>query len=550
MLSSRYPNDKSRWIGGPALYIYRRNNYPELAKQHVDRKEETRLETRYGKTFTSSELPSASKKDIATRLMDLTGRNAPPPRSSQQLSDNQLLSFITGVEGFIKFAEELTMERGKPVVLQDYQKEMAQLFYNHDRVCICAGGQVGKDFMMQEYITWWAMTNPGSLQLVVCAVQGQAIALMNRILGLLKSVVDLYGTLSGTRMKPEAEIYFKNGSRVLFLTAKSLIAGHTAVSHIWVNEARDILEEEITRVSPLLGISSGKLIALSRPRFRRGYFWDCYSNPVFKSMKIATDQNIHFDKKVIEADRATLSPDLFKIEYLGEFADAGSSYFSENAIDECSRVDYDFRGMVAEPEYDYALGVDWARLRDTCVLAVVGRHKQSKNYKLFHLHSFSPEGGATTTFETHFAYIGLLASHFNFKYIAPESSGMGIPLSERLKLEWRSIGKPDIVKPYENRSLDAKLQMYEECKNIIETKRIQLPRSAFRLINELKMTQFGTTAHGHLNIETPITDDFADALCLTLMAFKQRFEVGVATVKRPLPRLFSDLKQLGKTGRS
>jgi hypothetical protein len=351
----------------------------------------------------------------------------------------------------------------------------------------------------------------------------------------LKASEDLQETLAGSSMKPDPAIYFKNGSRVMFLTAKSLVAGHTAINYVYVNEARDINEDEVTRVSPLLGVGGGKLFVLSRPRFRRGYFWDCYSNPVFKTIVIPTERNKFFDKKVLETERATLSRDLFRIEYLAEFADAGSAYISETAIKSCSKTDFEYKSMVTDPDYDYVLGMDWARLRDTCVITVLGRHKKTGKLRIFHLHSFDPEGGGEggmSSFSTQFAYINMLDDKFGFSKVVPESSGMGIPLCDQLILMWRNLGKPaHLIKPYENRSLQSKLTMYEELKRVIENELIEIPRGASRLVNELMMVQFGTTVQGALKLETPITDDFADSLALACLGFAKIFKPGVAVIK-------------------
>jgi len=532
MLRQRYPKEPDKWLKHDYLYRQRLNLFPELAAQKKKEMYRYRERKKRGQETTVN----VPEVDIATRIMVLTGQEPKPPEPRRQFTNEQLLSWTGGVEGFTKFVEDMIIERGEKVKLQDYQREMAQLFIDYDLVCISAGGQVGKDFMMQNFIIWWAITHADSFQMVVCATQSQSVALMNRIIGKLKASKDLFATFIRPVMKPDPTLFFKNGSQVKFLTAKSAIAGYTNIDIIYVNEARDIREEDVVRVTPLLGIGGGKLFVLSRPRFRRGYFWDCFSNPAFKTMQIPTEWNAFFDRKVLENNRATMSPDLFKTEHLAEFADAGSSYFSEDAINACSMVDYDFKSMVPDPDYEYALGIDWARLRDTCVLIVVGQHRKTKKLRIFHIFGFSPEGGRPSTFEHHFAYIRLLDSKFRFKYIVPESSGMGIPLAERLKREWSRVGNASVVKPYENRSIQAKLAMYEECKRVIEQRNIEIPRGAFRLLNELKMTQFGTSQLGVVKIETPITNDYSDALCLALMAFKKKFEIGVGVVKRPAPR--------------
>ena len=78
--------------------------------------------------------------------------------------------------------------------------------------------------------------------------------------------------------------------------------------------------------------------------------------------------------------------------------------------------------------------------------------------------------------------------------------------------------------------------MYDECKRVIEKdEEIQMPRNAFKLVNELKLTSFGATQKGQIKIEHATTDDHADSLCLALIAFKKPFRMGAAVVRRESP---------------
>jgi hypothetical protein len=540
MLQEKYPDKPDFWMNQDTLYKIRVKLFPALAEEAQLRRIETGQATRKGKNERKIDPDSLiSKKplkeeDIATRVMKLTGKVPPPPDPRRDISDDEIMSISDGVKGFINYAENFTNEAMDKVVLQDYQKEMAKIIIENDRVCISAGGQVGKDFMMQELLTWDCITYPGAFHVVACATQSQSLALMNRIVAMMKANEDLWLCVADTPQKPDAGIFFKNGSRVLFLTAKSLVAGHTRIRKLWINEARDINEEEVTRITPLLGVGGGSMVVLSRPRFKRGFFWDCFSSPVFKTMIIPTEWNVHFDKGVLEKNRATMSPDLFKIEHLGLFADVGSNYISENAIKECSKNDFDVKGMVADDDYEYCLGIDWARFRDTAVFIVVGRHKITKHKRIFHVGFYSPDKNDTnkSSFANQIGYIDLLDSKFDFKTIVPESSGMGIPLCEDLAREWRRLGKnPSKIKPYNNRSLQDKLSMYDELKRTIETHEIDIPRGESRLVSELMLVTFGVTKTGNITIEHPTTDDYADCLALCLQGFISVFQISVAVAK-------------------
>lgn len=530
VLRERYPTDKSKWLIHSYLYIQRAKLFPHLAEKHKKKRPTEKMK--------KTEITLEEEEDIATKIMRLTGREPPPPMPRKEFTDEQLLSWVEGVKGISKFVEDLIIERGEHVKLQDYQVEMVEKFLENNRVCICAAGQIGKDFMMQNFSLHWAITHPGSTQMVVCATHGQSVALMNRTLMAIKSSEDLLATFVDKRIKPEPTTYFTNESKIMYLTAKSAIAGFTNIDIIYVNEARDIREEEVMRVSPLLGIGPvGKLFVLSRPLFRRGYFWECYQNPVFETMNIPTEWNEFFSKEQIEIERATRSPEYFRSEFLAEFADAGSSYFSEKAINECSKIDYDFKSMVAEKDYVYSLGIDPARLHDTAAMIVVGQHENEKHrprYKVAHVWGFSPDKSEPSTFAHQYAYIGLLNDKFHFGHVVPEKTGMGGPYAESLQVKWLEAGwSPRIIEPYDTGGIPQKLMLYDFCKQVIETRDIKMPRSAFRLLNELKLTQFGASPTGKPRVETPITDDYSDALCLALIAFKKPFEIGVATARMP-----------------
>ena len=70
----------------------------------------------------------------------------------------------------------------------------------------------------------------------------------------------------------------------------------------------------------------------------------------------------------------------------------------------------------------------------------------------------------------------------------------------------------------------------------MDRRKITIPREARILIHQLKMTQFGATDAGRVRVETPVTDDYADAFCLALYAFKKPFEIGIGSARREVKR--------------
>jgi len=434
MLTKEYPGNKKMWFTHKYLYDYRNVHHPVLAEE----KRQTQYDYRSAKKAGKETTVNVPELDVATRIMVLTGQEPKPQVPRQEILNDRLLEWIEGNDGFIKFVGDMIIERGERVKLQDYQVEMSETFLKYDRVCICAGEQVGKDFMMQNFIIWWAITHAGSLQMVLCATQAQSSALKTRIEDKLSFSGDLQFAYAGSREKPIQIITFKNGSQALFLTARSQIAGYTNVDILWINEARFVKEEEIARVSPLLGIGGGKLLVLSRPLFRRGYFWDCYRNPAFKTMKLPTKMNKYFDKKVYEADYKTMPAHLFKADYMAEFADAGSSWFPEIYIDKCSAEDYDFKIMTREPGYVYSVGVDPARLADVSAIVVTGRNVKTGDFKVVHVHGFNPYSGEPAEFSVQYAYLQLLDRYLGLKYLSQNI----LVLAFHIQIDYGKSGEP------------------------------------------------------------------------------------------------------------
>jgi len=233
-VKERYPGDRELHLSEFTLHKYRDSLGLEPKTQ--TRKKRSQIEK------------MAEDNDLSKRFMVLTGRSPPPPEPRRFISDEKIMSWADGVDGFAAFVEDMIIERGIHIELQDYQREMADAFLKYTRVVVCAGGQVGKDMMIMAYSIWLAITNPGSSQLIVCSTQTQSTGLMDRTIETINSDSELAATLSATQRKPEYALFFKNSARIYYLTAKSRIAGKTNILCAWFNEARDIDEDEVTRV--------------------------------------------------------------------------------------------------------------------------------------------------------------------------------------------------------------------------------------------------------------------------------------------------------------
>lgn len=96
---------------------------------------------------------------------------------------------------------------------------------------------------------------------------------------MLKTITGLYGKLQGApELKSESvlKLEFRNGSRTIAAPGGTgkMICGYAAVDLAIIDEASRVEDDLLVAVRPMLATSNGKLIALTTPAGKRGWFYD------------------------------------------------------------------------------------------------------------------------------------------------------------------------------------------------------------------------------------------------------------------------------------
>src|SRR5215831_4587952 len=89
-------------------------------------------------------------------------------------------------------------------------------------------------------------------------------------------------TAIGIGIEPESEttssVMLANRSRIIALPGKEqTIRGYASVSLLIIDEAARVPDDLYRAVRPMLAVSSGRLICLSTPFGKRGFFHDCWA---------------------------------------------------------------------------------------------------------------------------------------------------------------------------------------------------------------------------------------------------------------------------------
>jgi hypothetical protein len=75
------------------------------------------------------------------------------------------------------------------------------------------------------------------------------------------------------------ELTLSNGSRVVCLPCKDeTIRGFAGVALLIIDEAAQVPDDIYRTVRPMLAVSNGRLICLSTPFGKRGFFWDAWNH--------------------------------------------------------------------------------------------------------------------------------------------------------------------------------------------------------------------------------------------------------------------------------
>jgi hypothetical protein len=150
---------------------------------------------------------------------------------------------------------------------------------------------------------------------------------------LFRSVMAFYGKL-GRPTDPELESSLKmelpNGSRIVALPGKEeTVRGYPGVSLLILDEASRIADDLFMSVKPMLAVSNGRMVCLSTPWGKRGFFFEQWSEGQgWERTRVTAEQCPRISAEFLEAERKSLPARWYRQEYECSFEDVAGSVFS------------------------------------------------------------------------------------------------------------------------------------------------------------------------------------------------------------------------------
>lgn len=171
---------------------------------------------------------------------------------------------------------------------------------------------------------------PGSLVLLVTPSLRQSQELFRKVIAGFEAL--------GRPVDPEAEstlrLELPGGSRIAALPGKEqTIRGYSGVDLLILDEAARVLDSTYRALRPMLAVSGGRLLALSTPAGRRGWFFEAWDHgESWQRFEIKATECPRISPEFLESERASLPRSWFEQEYLCQFNEAEGAVFMHEDV--------------------------------------------------------------------------------------------------------------------------------------------------------------------------------------------------------------------------
>ena len=365
--------------------------------------------------------------------------------------------------------QKLELPNTLGITLDTWQQEVLDTEGN---LVLRSGRQVGKSTIIALKAAIYAIENSNKTIMIIAKVERQAYLLLAKILINLKR-------LKRSCIKPGKSnvtkhiINLKNGSTIHCLPAGETgygIMGFT-IHLLIADEAAFIPEEVWLSIIPALAVSRGNIWLLSTPFIKKGYYYDCFSDPSFTAFHTSSEDCPRKDQGFLDHKKKTLTEAQYAQMYKGEFRDELRKFLPVDLIAQVCTL----KPEIKLENNDYFLGVDIGGMGGdpSTFENLDGTDKLNIRQVAHELTTYTR---TTDTTEK----IIRLDRQWDYNQVGIDSGGMGVGVFDQLSLEEQTRRK---VKALNNASKDIgndktkallKEDMYNNLKCLMERQEIKL----------------------------------------------------------------------------
>lgn len=202
----------------------------------------------------------------------------------------------------------------------------------HPRILLNCSRQAGKSTTTGFLALHEALFFPPAPVVVLSPSLGQSVELFDKILEPYKAL----GRPVGATQESTTRLRLANGSRILAMPGnEKTIRGLSGVRLLLIDEAARVEDALYRAVRPMLAVSGGRLIALSTPFGKRGWWYEAWENggPEWLRVKVPATLCPRISPAFLAEERRALGEWFYRQEYLGEFSEAVDAIFQRRFID-------------------------------------------------------------------------------------------------------------------------------------------------------------------------------------------------------------------------
>jgi hypothetical protein len=154
---------------------------------------------------------------------------------------------------------------------------------------------------------------------------------------LFRKVLDVFGSLGrplGVMAESAHKLELVNGSRIVSLPGtEGTIRGYSGVNLLIIDEASRVDDALYYATRPMLAVSQGRLVVLSTPFGKRGWFFsEWMGGGDWSRIKITADQCPRISPQFLRDEERALGRRWFDQEYMCSFEDTVDQLFSYSLI--------------------------------------------------------------------------------------------------------------------------------------------------------------------------------------------------------------------------
>jgi Terminase large subunit, T4likevirus-type, N-terminal len=216
-----------------------------------------------------------------------------------------------------------------------WQSELLQT--EAERMLLLCSRQAGKSTVAAALALRVALMQPGSPILILSPTDRQSGELFRKILASYRALDRPVAASAET----VHQLQLANGSRILSLPGtEKTVRCYSGVALLIIDEAARVDDALYRAVRPMLAVSKGRLIALSTPFGKRGWFHDAWhSNEPWQRLRITADECPRITREFLAEERRALGDRWYRQEYLCSFEDVVDAVFAYSDIQAALRDD-------------------------------------------------------------------------------------------------------------------------------------------------------------------------------------------------------------------